>query len=84
MDMMTKDQPKARQAILESLVELQEVNRKRNGLLAVSQFMDLKIQELVSIFTPAPEQEKRQLYDLVRDISPINVVKVRDFIGTKR
>lgn len=84
LDMMTKDQPKARQAILESLVELQEVNRKRNGLLAVSQFMDLKIQELVSIFTPAPEQEKRQLYDLVRDISPINVVKVRDFIGTKR
>ncbi len=79
LDMMTKDQPKARQAILQSLRDLQEVNRKRTGLLAVSHFIDLKIQELVSIFTPAPPEEKQQLYDLVRDLSPINVVKIRDF-----
>jgi hypothetical protein len=79
LDMMTKDQTKARQAILQSLRDLQTVNRKRSNLLAVSHFMDLKIQELVSIFTPAPPEEKQQLYELVRDVSPINVVKIRDF-----
>ena len=79
LDMMTKDQAKARQAIIAALVNLQNVNRVRNDLMSVQQFVDVKIQELVSIFTPAPAQEKKQVYDLVKDISPINVVKLKDF-----
>ena len=79
LDMMTKDQAKARQAIIAALVNLQNVNRVRNDLMSVQQFVDVKIQELVSIFTPAPAQEKKRVYDLVKDISPINVVKLKDF-----
>lgn len=79
LDMMTKDQAKARQAIIAALVNLQNVNRVRHDLMSVQQFVDVKIQELVSIFTPAPAQEKKQVYDLVKDISPINVVKLKDF-----
>lgn len=79
LDMMTKDQPKARQAILDALRNLQSVNKKRTNLLSVQQFVDVKIQEIVSIFTPAPPQEQKQVYDLIKEISPINVVKLKDF-----
>lgn len=79
LDMMTKDQPKARQAIIDALRNLQSVNKKRTNLLSVQQFVDVKIQEIVSIFTPAPPQEQKQVYDLIKEISPINVVKLKDF-----
>ena len=79
LDMMTKDQPKARQSIIGALRNLQGVSRKRNGLLSVQQFIDVKIEELVAIFTPAPPQEKQEVFDLVKSVSPINVVKLKGF-----
>ena len=79
LDMMTKDQTKARQAIITALRDLQAVHKKRPNLLSVTQFVDVKIQELNSIFTPAPQEEKQQVYDLVKEISPINAVKIKDF-----
>ena len=79
LDMMTKDQTKARQSIINALGDLQAVHRRRPNLLSVQQFVDVKIQELVSIFTPAPPQEQQQVYDLVKEISPINAVKIREF-----
>ena len=79
LDMMTKDQPRARQAIIQALTNLQEVNKRRTNLLSVQQFVDVKIQEIVSIFTPAPPEEQAQVYALIKDISPINVVKLKGF-----
>ena len=79
LDMMTKDQTQARQAIIDALQDLMVLNKKRTNLLSVQQFMDVKIQELVSIFTPAPPQEQKQVYDAVKVVSPINVVKLKDF-----
>ncbi|MBO7100580.1 MAG: DUF4835 family protein [Bacteroidales bacterium] len=79
LDMMTKDQTAARQAIIQSLRNLQAVNKTRTNLVAVQQFMDVKMQEITSIFTPAPAQEKKEVYDLVKEVSPINAVKIKDF-----
>lgn len=79
LDMMTKDQTAARRAIIASLVNLQRVNKTHTNLLSVQQFVDVKIQELVSIFTPAPQEEKQQVYDLIKEISSINAVKMKDF-----
>lgn len=79
LDMMTKDQPKARQAIIAALQNLQAVHKRNTSLLSLQQFIDVKIQEIVSIFTPAPDQEKKQVYNLIKDISPINVVKLKGF-----
>ena len=83
LDMMTKDQPNARQAIIGALMGLQKVNRTRTNLVSVQQFMDVKIQELTSIFTPAPAEERQQVYDLVKEVSPINAVKIKEF-NTKK
>ena len=79
LDLMTKDQTQARQGVIAALRCLQKVNKTRTNLLSVQQFVDVKIQEIVSIFTPAPAQEQKEVYDLIKEISPINVVKLKDF-----
>ena len=79
LDMMTKDQPKARQAIIQSLQSLQKAHKRNTNMLALQQFVDVKIQELVSIFTPAPAEEQKTVYTLIKDISPINIVKLKGF-----
>ena len=83
LDRMTQNQPEARQAIITALRDLQAVHKRRPNLLSVSQFVDVKIQELSSIFTPAPPEEQQQVYDLVKEISPINAVKIKEF-NTKK
>lgn len=79
LDMMTKDQPKARQAIIQALRNLQTVSKRNANMLSLQQFVDVKIQELVSIFTPAPAEEQQEVYNLIHEISPINVVKLKGF-----
>lgn len=51
LDMMTKDQPQARLAIINALQSLQTVHKTKPNLLSVQQFVDVKISELVSIFS---------------------------------
>ena len=77
--MMTKDQPKARQAIIQSLQSLQKAHKRNTSMLSLQQFVDVKIQEIVSIFTPAPPEEQKVVYNLIREISPINVMKLKGF-----
>lgn len=79
LDMMTKDQPMARQNVIQALKYLQQVHKKRSNLLVVTQFVDVNISEIVSIFTPAPMDEKKLVYDIIKDISPINVTKMKDW-----
>ena len=79
LDYMTKDQTQARQNILAALHSIQQVNKRRSGLLSVQQFMDVKIQELVSIFGPAPEEEQKEVYAIVKEVSPLNAAKLTGF-----
>ena len=79
LDMMTKDQPQARQNIIAALQALQQVNKVRPNLLSVTQFVDVKISEIVSIFTPAPAEEQKTVYKIIKEISPINTSKLKDF-----
>jgi len=79
LDMMTKDQTKARLSIINALHDLEDVHKNRPNLLSVTQFVDVKIQEIISIFTPASTEERQQVYDLIKTISPINAVKMKDF-----
>lgn len=79
LDMMTKDQPQARKNIIGALQMLQQVHRVRSGLLSVQQFVDVKMSEIVSIFTPAPADEQKQVYDVIKEVSPINAAKLKGF-----
>lgn len=79
LDMMTRDQEKARQAIIGALQSLLQVHRTNPNVLSLQQFVDVKVQELVSIFTPAPPSEQKLVYDIVKEITPINAVKMMSF-----
>lgn len=79
LDMMTKDQPTARQNIIQALKYLQQVHKKRSNLLAVTQFIDVNIAEIVSIFTPAPAEEQKTIYMIIKEVSPINITKLKDW-----
>lgn len=79
LDMMTKDQTMARQNIIEALKELQRVHKSRSNLLSVVQFVEVKISEINSIFSPAPPEEQKQVYDIIREVSPLNISKLKNF-----
>ena len=79
LDMMTKDQKQARENIIGALQILQQVHKVKPNLLSVQQFVDVKITELVSIFTPAPPEEQKQVYDVIKELSPINANKMKNF-----
>lgn len=79
LDLMTKDQTQARQNIIKALLGVQAAYNVKHNLLSATQFMDVKIQEIVSIFTPAPMEEKKQVYAIVRTVTPINVSKLKDW-----
>ena len=79
LDMMTKDQPVARQNIIQALKYMQQVHKKRTNLLSVNQFLDVNIDEIVSIFTPAPAEEQKEIYNIIKDVSPIKISKLKDW-----
>ncbi len=79
LDMMTKDQPTARRNIIQAMKYLQQVHKKRSNLLSVNQFLDVNIDEIVQIFTPAPADEQKELYDIIKDVSPIKIPKLKDW-----
>lgn len=81
LDMMTKDQDEARRNIMEALRSIQKVHKIRTNLLAVQIFMDVKIPEISNIFTPATDAEKKEIYKIVKEISPINLNKIKGFDG---
>lgn len=79
LDMMTKDQQQARQNIIQALKYIQQVHKVRTNLLSVQTFFDAKISEIVSIFTPAPPEEQKEVYMVIKEVSPANVVKLQGF-----
>lgn len=79
LDMMTKDQQQARQNIIQALKYIQQVHQVRTNLLSVQAFFDAKISEIVSIFTPAPPEEQKEVYLVIKEVSPANVVKLQGF-----
>ncbi len=79
LDMMTKDQQQARQNIIQALKYIQQVHKVRTNLLSVQAFFDAKISEIVSIFTPAPPEEQKEVYLVIKEVSPVNVVKLQGF-----
>lgn len=79
LDLMTKDQTAGRANIIKALTDLQQVHKSNRNDLLVTQFVDVKVSELISIFTPATDEEKRQVYLAIKDISPISVSKMKDW-----
>ncbi len=83
LDRMTVNQDDARAKILQAMEMLNQLNSQKRNLLAVSTFLEMKVDELVLIFTPAPQVEKQRIYDVIYSIAPVQTNKLKEWGITK-
>lgn len=70
LDEMVTSPDKGRAAITESLGELKKVYDAATMSVALSIFRDSKLDELVNVYSKAPESERTAVYDLLQPIYP--------------
>lgn len=70
LDMMESNPNNARRAILDSLKEMQRLNRSNPLLVLTRVFLDAKNEELVSVFTKAFANDKKEFLQIMTDLDP--------------
>lgn len=82
LDAMYQDAKRARKSVIECLEELKELNDNFRNLIILRLFFNAKQDELVGIFSEAPEEEQKKAIELLSELDPTNVSKYRK-IGKK-
>ena len=75
LDLMAETPDVGRAAILEALKLLQQVNRQRTALYAMTIFVQTKQQEIIEIFKEGSPTEKQQVIQIMKQIDPANSTK---------
>lgn len=70
LDEMVTSPDKGRAVITESLKTLQKIYQNQPMSVALSIFKDTKLDELVNIYSGAPDSEREDVYNLLKDIYP--------------
>ncbi len=70
LDEMVTSPDKGRAAITESLQQIQKIYKQAPMSVALSIFKDTKFDELVNIYSQAPESERIDVYNLLKEIYP--------------
>lgn len=70
LDQMVTSPDKGRAVITKSLQELKKIKDSSPMSVALSIFKDTKLDELVNVYSQAPETERMEVYDLLKDIYP--------------
>lgn len=70
LDEMVTSPDKGRAVITESLQQIKKINETSPMSVALSIFKDTKLDELVNIYSGAPETERTEVYELLRRIYP--------------
>lgn len=70
LDEMSLSPDKGRAAIAETLSNLTKVHSSQPMSVALSMFKDAKMDELVNIYSRAPETQRRDAYDILQPIYP--------------
>lgn len=70
LDEMVTSPDKGRASITESLKAIGDVYRNSPMSVALSMFRDSKLDELVNIYSKAPQSERETVYDLLQPIYP--------------
>lgn len=83
MDIMFDNPQKARQEILESFELLRKVNREKPGLFMMNMYMFGKVDEIVNIFSEAPQNEKEQAVKALGEFDPGNSSKYAGILNKK-
>lgn len=70
LDNMSVSVDKGRAAVTESLSEIEKVYKTSPMSVALSMFKDAKLDELVNIYSKAPQEERERVYKLLEPIYP--------------
>lgn len=73
LDEMVTSPDKGRAVITESLKEIQNVYNVAPMSVALSIFRDAKFDELVNLYSKAPEAERKDVYELLQPIFPTEI-----------
>ncbi len=86
LDKMFDDPAEARTDILLAIRQLNDLRKMRSSLACVQLFLESRADELVNIFTPAPQEERQKATDLFIEVDAANVALYRKILsgGTAR
>ncbi|MEL6695293.1 MAG: DUF4835 family protein [Bacteroidota bacterium] len=84
IDQMVVNPVRGRKAILESLRELQRLNRLGARLYIVRMFLDAKNAELVKVFQEAPLNDKKEFVNIMADVDPTNQTKYNSVLEDQK
>ena len=76
LDEMVTSPDKGRAVITESLKEIANVYNVAPMSVALSIFRDSKLDELVNVYSKAPETERKEVYDLLQPIYPTDTERL--------
>lgn len=78
LDLMSKDQEKAKTVLLACLKSIDDVNKAYKDAMIIQMFTDSKKQEVLDIFTPAERVDRLKVYDIMTKLSPSQVSEYAD------
>lgn len=73
---MATSPDKGRAAITESLGAIGEIYKNAPMSVALSMFRDAKLDELVNIYSKAPQTERDEVYELLKPIYPTDSERI--------
>ena len=80
LDMMSQNTAGARSTIANDFKLLQRVYRERPNSLMLKIFFSAKSDEIINIFSEAQDVEKKQVYNIVKEIDLVNSTKYEKLI----
>ncbi|MCK4662996.1 MAG: DUF4835 family protein [Bacteroidales bacterium] len=80
LDIMSDKANEGRAIIAESLKLLQQIHRKKPGSFILQILFNAKVDEIVKIFSESYPDEKRRVYNILKEIDPANITKYEAII----
>lgn len=81
LDVMNNNLDAGRRVVLSSLRDLQQVYEKRPDLYVLQLILDAKRNEIIGMFSKAPESQKSQMVDIMSIIDPANGNRYRRILA---
>lgn len=75
LDIMSEKTTDGRSVIAESLQLLQKVHRQKPSSFIIQVLFDAKADEIVNIFSEAFPEEKRRVFNILKEVNPANTFK---------
>ncbi|MDE6753673.1 MAG: DUF4835 family protein, partial [Muribaculaceae bacterium] len=76
LDEMVTSPDKGRTAITESLKALQQIYENAPMSVALTMFRDSKLDELVNVYSKAPQSEREEAYELLKKLYPTDMERI--------